>query len=81
MRKEYDLNQLKVKRRGPLSGLSGVPEAPEAPSGDVVQVTLMLDKDITAFFEREAHRSKDQSFAKQVNQALRHYIEECSVSQ
>lgn len=46
MRKEYDLTRLKVKRRGPLEGLHGVPEAPEVKTGQV-QVTMMLDKDVT----------------------------------
>lgn len=46
MRKEYDLARLKVKRRGPLEGLQCVPEAPEEKTGQV-QVTRMMDKDVT----------------------------------
>ena len=53
MRKEYDLTRLKVKRRGPLESLHGVPEAPEVESGQV-QVTMVLDKDVTMFYEKKA---------------------------
>ena len=53
MRKEYDLTRLKVKRRGPLEGLQGVPEAPEVKKGQV-QVTMMLDKNVTKFLRRKS---------------------------
>lgn len=50
MRKEYDLTNLKVKRRGPIKGLQGIPEAPEVKTGQV-QVTMMLDKNVTKFYD------------------------------
>ncbi len=52
MSKVYDLSRLKVKRRGPLEGLHGVPEAPEVESGQV-QVTMVLDKDVTMFYKKK----------------------------
>ncbi|MHB1758362.1 MAG: hypothetical protein ACYCT9_12800 [Leptospirillum sp.] len=58
MRKEYDLTRLKVKRRAPLSGLHDVPEGPVLESGQV-QVTMILDKDVTIFYEKKGwHRTK-----------------------
>ncbi|MBU2766029.1 BrnA antitoxin family protein [Acidithiobacillus ferrivorans] len=75
MRKEYDLERLTVKRRGQLPGLSGIPEAPETDVvDDKVQVTLTLDRDVTAFFEAQAQRSSARTFTTAVNQALRQYI-------
>ena len=56
MRKEYDLTKLKVKRRGPIKGLHGMPEAPEVKTGQV-QVTMMLDKEVTKFLRRKSYVS------------------------
>ena len=74
MRKEYDLERLTIKRRGPLPGLSGIPEAPETEVNDKVQVTLTLDRDVTAFFEAQAQQSNVKTFTMAVNQALRQYM-------
>ncbi|MBN2680643.1 hypothetical protein HHS34_006675 [Acidithiobacillus montserratensis] len=75
MRKEYDLEHLKTKRRGPLPGLSGIPEAPEVNTeDDRVQVTLTLDRDITLFFEGQAQQSGKETFTSAINHALRQYI-------
>jgi hypothetical protein len=73
MRKEYDLTKLKVKRRGPIKGLHGVPEAPEVKRGQV-QVTMMLGKDVTQFYEEKAMSSEEGSFTEVINQVLREYM-------
>ena len=70
MRKEYDLTKLKVKRRGPIKGLHGVPEAPEVKAGRT-QVTMMLDKDVTRFYEEKAMSSEEGSFTEVINRILR----------
>jgi hypothetical protein len=74
MRKEYDLTKLKVKRRGPLDGLHGVPEAPEVKTGQI-QVTMMLDKDITRFYEEKAMSSEEGSFTNVINRILREHMQ------
>jgi hypothetical protein len=73
MRKEYDLTKLKVKRRGPIKGLHGVPEAPEVKAGQI-QVTMMLDKDVTQFYEEKAMSSKEGSFTEFINRILREHM-------
>ena len=73
MRKEYDLAKLKVKRRGPLEGLHGVPEAPEVESGQV-QVTMVLDKDVTMFYEKKAMAPDGGSFTEVINRILREHM-------
>jgi uncharacterized protein (DUF4415 family) len=73
MRKEYDLTKLKVKRRGPLEGLHGVPEAPAVESGQV-QVTMMLDKDVTMFYEKKAMTPPGGSFTEVINRILREHM-------
>ena len=73
MRKEYDLAKLKVKRRGPIKGLHGVPEAPEVKAGQI-QVTMMLDKDVTQFYEEKAMSSEERSFTEVINRILREHM-------
>jgi hypothetical protein len=73
MRKEYDLTQLKVKRRAPLNGLHGVPEAPGVEIGQV-QVTMMLDKDVTMFYEKKAMSPDGISFTEVINRILREHM-------
>ncbi|MHB8368635.1 MAG: hypothetical protein ACYDBP_02945 [Leptospirales bacterium] len=73
MHKEYDLTRLQVKRRGPLEGLNGVPEAPEVESGQV-QVTVMLDKDVTMFCEKKAMAPDGGSFTEVINRILREHM-------
>ena len=73
MRKEYDLTRLKVKRRGPLEGLHGVPEAPGVESGQV-QVTMVLDKDVTMFYEKKAMAPDGGSFTEVINRILREHM-------
>ncbi|MCL4462213.1 MAG: BrnA antitoxin family protein [Nitrospirae bacterium] len=73
MRKEYDLTNLKVKRRGPIKGFRGVPEAPEVKAGQI-QVTMMLDKDVTQFYEEKAMSSEEGSFTEVINRILREHM-------
>lgn len=77
MRKEYNLARLKVKRRGPIKGLHGVPEAPEVES-DQVQVTMMLDKDVTMFYEKvlrkKAMSPEEGPFTEVNNRILREHM-------
>lgn len=76
MQKEYDLNQLKIKRRGLLVDL---------PSNDnsstQVSCVLLLDKDIVDFFQKAAEQPNALPYQAQINQMLRSIINErkCSV--
>lgn len=74
MRKEYDLTELKTKRRGPLEGLHGVPEAPEVKTGQI-QVTMMLDKDLTQFYEEKAMSPEEGSFTEVITRILREHMQ------
>lgn len=70
MRKEYDLTKLKIKHRGRIEGLHGVPEAPGVKTGQV-EVTMMLDKDVTQFYEEKAMSLDEGSFTEVINRILR----------
>ena len=74
MRKEYDLTKLKIKRRGPIKGFHGVPEAPEVKTGQV-QVTMMLDKEVTNFYEEKAMSPDEGSFTEVINRVLREHMQ------
>jgi uncharacterized protein (DUF4415 family) len=69
MRKEYDLDKLKVKRHGLLPGLSK-----ETPAK--VRVTLLLDADVVEYFKQQANNDGKLSYQQQINLALRHLIAE-----
>lgn len=69
MRKEYDLNQLKVKRRGILTGLN-----PEIPAK--VQVTLSLEMEIIEYFKHQAEKKGSSDYLQQINLALKHLVTE-----
>ena len=73
MQKEYDLTKLKVKRCGSIKGFHGVPEAPEVKTGQV-QVTMMLDKDVTNFYEEKAMSPEEGSFTEVINRVLREHM-------
>jgi uncharacterized protein (DUF4415 family) len=66
MRKEYDLNKLKVKRRGPLPGLDAANEKPAK-----VRITISLDQDVIEHFKTEAAKPGGLPYQTQINQALR----------
>jgi hypothetical protein len=69
MRKDYDLKQMRVTRRGPLPGLEGG----ESDSAKV-RVTIALDRDIVAHFKAEARKPGALPYQTQINQALRRLI-------
>ena len=66
MRKEYDLDKLKVKRRGPLPGLDASSEKPAK-----VRITITLDQDVVEHFKAEAAKPGGLPYQTQINQALR----------
>jgi uncharacterized protein (DUF4415 family) len=69
MREEYDLKQLRVKRRGPLPGL----EDQDADKAKV-RVTIALDRDVVEHFKAEARKPGALPYQTQINQALRRLI-------
>lgn len=69
MREEYDLEQLTVKRRGPLLGAE---EAVHRPAK--VRVTIALDEDVVAHFKTEAEKPGGLPYQTQINQALRRVV-------
>lgn len=70
MQAEYDLKSLKVRRRGPLAGLSGQ----DAKSAKV-RVTIALDADLVEHFKAEAAKPGGLPYQTQINQALRQLLE------
>jgi uncharacterized protein (DUF4415 family) len=71
MRKEYDLNALKVKRRGILPGLRS-----ESPEQAKVRVTIALDRDVIEHFKKAAAKRGALPYQTQINQALRQVVEQ-----
>lgn len=70
MRKEYDLEKLKVKRRGLL------PELQDAKGKSTkVRITISLDQDIVEYFKQSADRVGSLPYQTQINQVLREAIE------
>lgn len=69
MQKEYDLTQLKVKRRGLLAGLPPQDEEPTQ-----VAVNLLLDKEVVDFFQKAAAQPNALPYQVQINQMLRELI-------
>lgn len=69
MQAEYDLKQLKVKRRGPLPELVGQNEKTAK-----VRVTIALDADVVNHFKIEAAKPGGLPYQTQINQALRQVI-------
>jgi uncharacterized protein (DUF4415 family) len=69
MQKEYDLTQLKVKRRGLLADLPPQDEAPAQ-----VSVSLLLDKEVVDFFQKAAAQPNALPYQVQINQILRELI-------
>ena len=72
MRKEYDLEKLKVKRRGMLPNLT---EEDAVPSKSKIRVTMLLDQDVLAYFKAKAQESGALPYQTQINQALRRVME------
>jgi len=67
MKKDYDLTQLKIKRRGILPNL--VPESIEQPQ----QVNVLLDENIVTWFQ-----SENPHYQVSINQVLQDYISQSS---
>lgn len=70
MRKEYDLKQLRVKRRGPPPGLEARSERPAK-----VRITIALDQDLVEHFKEQAAKPGGLPYQTQINQALRKTLE------
>jgi len=69
MRKEYDIEKLKLKRRGILPELQGQTE-----SKTKVRITISLDKEIVDYFKIQAKHPGALPYQTQINQALREVI-------
>lgn len=66
MREEYELDKLKVKRRGPL------PAFREAEGRSMkVRITITLDQDLVEHFKAEAAKPGALPYQTQINQTLR----------
>jgi uncharacterized protein (DUF4415 family) len=70
MRKEYDLKQMKVKRRGVLPSLNQ-----QETRQDQVCLTLTLDQDIVVYFKNMAEKTGVLPYQIQINQVLRQVME------
>lgn len=68
MQTEYDLNALKVKRRGPLPSLQSSADKAK------IRVTIALDADIVSHFQSIATQPGGLPYQTQINQALREVI-------
>jgi hypothetical protein len=64
---EYDLNQLKVKRRGVLPDFH-----PETPAK--VQVILSLDTEVVEYFKNQAKQNGTLDYVQQIHLALRNLV-------
>jgi len=69
VQKEYDLIQLKVKRRSLLADL---PQNDNSPAQ--IAVNLMLDKDVVDFFQKAAAQPNALPYQVQINKMLREII-------
>ena len=69
MREEYDLDKLRVKRRGPLPSFQGSSERPAK-----VRITIALDQDLVEHFKREAAQPGALPYQTQINQTLRNAL-------
>lgn len=70
MKKEYELNKMKLKRRGILPGLEEKDD-----SNIKVRITISLDKDILDYFKSLAAMPGGLPYQTQINQVLRKYIQ------
>ncbi len=70
MREEYDLNKLKVKRRGVLPGLQG-----EDVKQAKVRITILLDQDVVDYFKHAAEQPGALPYQTQINQTIGKAIE------
>ncbi len=70
MREEYELRQLRVKRRGPLPGIEAASKRPAK-----VRITIALDQDLVEHFKEQAAKPGGLPYQTQINQALRRVLE------
>lgn len=70
MREEYELNKLRVKRRGPLPSFASRSERPLK-----MRITIALDQDMVEHFKAEAAKPGGLPYQTQINQALRKSLE------
>jgi len=66
MRKEYNLKNMKEKRRGLPSGLQGKTEKQAK-----IKITITLDADVIEYFKNKASVPGALAYQTQINQALR----------
>lgn len=71
MKPEYDLKKMKVKRRGVLPMIRA-----KAADHAKVRITISLDNDVIQYFKAEAKQPGTLPYQTQINQALRHLIDE-----
>lgn len=69
MKKEYDIKNLKVKRRGILPELKG-----QSVDTVKIKITISLDNDVVEYFKSEANKPGAFPYQTQINQALRSLI-------
>ncbi len=70
MREDYELSQLKVKRRGLLPGLESGGERPPK-----VRITIALDQDPIDHFKAEAAKPGGLPYQTQINLVLRRALD------
>ena len=70
MREEYDLKELKVKRRGLLTELQDEKSKPAK-----VRITISLDQDIVEYFKQSADGVGSLPYQTRIKQVLRKAIE------
>ncbi len=70
MREDYELSQLKVKRRGLLPGLETGGERPSK-----IRITIALAQDLIDHFKAEAAKPGGLPYQTQINQALRRALD------
>ena len=71
MKTEYNLKKMKVKRRGVLPAFRA-----KNANHTKVRITILLDKDVIDHFKSESNDKGALPYQTQINQALRHLIDQ-----
>lgn len=71
MKTEYDFKKMKIKRRGILTALKT-----KSADQTKVRITISLDKDVVNYFKSESKSKGALPYQTQINQALRHLIDQ-----
>lgn len=74
MRKDYNLTQLKVKRRGLLADLPPSDNLLSNEQSTQVTCVLQLDKEVVDFFQQAAAQPNALPYQVQINHMLREII-------